>query len=99
MNNYRETKTEKNVGRLPFAVEQRFLLSDEKWIVPAFPANGRWRSVPGEHSDCVIEGKQLLTNALEKDVPIASGQVPTTNPFPEEHIATDDDVFIEKVKA
>jgi hypothetical protein len=55
--------------------------------------------MPGKHSDCIIEGKQLLTNARKKHVPVASRQVPTANAFAEEHIAADDDVLIEKVKA
>ena len=55
--------------------------------------------MPGKHSDCIIERKQLLADALEKHIRVASGQVPTANAFAEEHIAADDDVLIEKVKA
>jgi hypothetical protein len=55
--------------------------------------------MPRKHSDCIIEGKQLLANAFEKQLFLASGQVPTANAFAEEHIAADDHVLIEKVKA
>ena len=99
MNNYRETKTEKNVEPLRFSVEHRFPLSDQKRIVSALPSDCRRWPVSRKHSDCIIKGEQLLANALEKGVFIAPGEIPPPNPFAEENIAADDDVLIEEVKA
>jgi hypothetical protein len=55
--------------------------------------------MPREHSDRILEGKELLANALEKQLSITSREVPTPNPFAEEHVATDDDVLIQEMKA
>ena len=44
-------------------------------------------------------GEELLTNALQKQIPIALGEVPTANALAEEHVAANDDVLSEKMKA
>jgi hypothetical protein len=59
---------------------------DER-IRPAFFADRRRRAVPGQNSDQIPERKNFLSNALEEQLAITSGQIPSPHSAGKKHVA------------
>ena len=53
----------------------------------------------GKHNCGVLEGKQFPPDAFEEQVPIPAGEIPAANAPTEKHVSTDNNLFIEKMKA
>jgi hypothetical protein len=55
--------------------------------------------VPGKHRHGVLQGQQFLANAIEEEVLVPAGKVPSADTPSKKHVSTNDNLLIDKVKA
>ena len=52
-----------------------------------------------QHGDCIVQGKKLASDPAQEKVLVAKRKVPPTDTLAKERVSTDDNVFVQKVKA